>query len=99
MTQLNLFFFRQSKLPCLVATHMIWLSDCINVENEPTHIVLDSHRFGKAIDCGYAKQYAIPACGKAGIAVIVNSQTWHKGCPNTSKIARDILQLKTDNWT
>jgi len=81
------------KLPCLVATYMIWLSDCENVENGPTHIVPGSHRFGKTIDRDYAEQNAIPACGKAGTAVLVNSQTWHRGCANTSKIARDTLQL------
>jgi ectoine hydroxylase-related dioxygenase (phytanoyl-CoA dioxygenase family) len=81
------------KLPCLVATYMIWLSDCTTVENGPTHIVPGSHRFGKNINYEFAEEHAIPACGKAGTAVLVNSQTWHRGCANTSKNARDTLQL------
>jgi ectoine hydroxylase-related dioxygenase (phytanoyl-CoA dioxygenase family) len=81
------------KLPCLVGTYMIWLSDCESVENGPTHIVPGSHRFGKKVDPVYAEANCIKACGKAGTAVFVNSQTWHRGASNTSDKPRDTLQL------
>lgn len=81
------------KLPILVVTYMIWLSDCETVENGPTHVVPGSHRWGKLIDQTKAEQLGIPTCGKAGTAVLVNSQTWHRGSENTSKVPRHTLQL------
>lgn len=85
------------KLPVLVATYMIWLSDCSTPANGPTHVVPGSHRFGRNIetdeDREFAEKHAFPACGKAGTAVLVNSQLWHRGAENTSDMPRDTLQL------
>jgi ectoine hydroxylase-related dioxygenase (phytanoyl-CoA dioxygenase family) len=81
-------------LPVLIVTYMIWLSDCDKPENGPTYVVPESHRFGKkVIDTTYADKYGIPTCGKAGTAVLVNSQLWHRGCRNSSVVPRDTLQL------
>lgn len=81
------------KLPVLVATCMLWLSDCNLTENGPTYIVPESHRFGKLVDPEYADKYGIPACGKAGTAVVINSQVWHRGCENKSNISRETIQI------
>lgn len=84
------------KLPILGFTAMCWLSDVPKVENGPTHIIPGSHRFGKACTNEEAMRYRskiIPACGNAGTLVLVNSQLWHRGAPNTSKVARDTLQI------
>jgi ectoine hydroxylase-related dioxygenase (phytanoyl-CoA dioxygenase family) len=81
------------KLPVLVVTYMIWLSDCTAPENGPTYIVPGSHRWGKIIDPEKAENLCIPACGRAGTAVLVNSQTWHRGCENKSSTPRETLQL------
>ncbi len=81
------------RLPVLVCTYMIWLSDCDTPECGPTHVVPGSHRFGQVIDPTYAEANAIPACGKAGTAVLVNANLWHRGCANNSTHARDTLQI------
>jgi ectoine hydroxylase-related dioxygenase (phytanoyl-CoA dioxygenase family) len=81
------------KLPVLVATYMIWLSDCDTSENGPTNIVPGSHRWGSVVDSEKAEKWCIPACGKAGTAVLVNSQTWHRGSENKSTTPRETLQL------
>jgi ectoine hydroxylase-related dioxygenase (phytanoyl-CoA dioxygenase family) len=81
------------KLPVLVVTYMIWLSDCETIENGPTRVVPGSHRWGKLVDKDKAEQLGIPTCGKAGTAVLVNSQTWHRGSENTSTVPRHTLQL------
>lgn len=81
------------KLPVLVVTYMIWLSDCNTPDNGPTYVVPGSHRFGSVVDNELADQLGIPACGKAGTAVLINSQVWHRGCENKSDIPRETLQL------
>lgn len=81
------------KLPVLVATYMIWLSDCSTPENGPTRIVPTSHRWGCVVDSEEAEKQCIAACGPAGTAVLVNSQTWHRGSENTSTVSRETLQL------
>ena len=67
------------KLPILAATYMIWLSNCDKPENGPTYVVPGSHRFGKVVNSEFAKLNAIPMCGMAGTAVLVNNQLWHRG--------------------
>ena len=81
------------RLPVLVCTYMIWLTDCETESNGPTYIVPGSHRFGKMVDPNLAESLAIPAIGKAGTAVLINSQVWHRGCANTSDQPRETLQL------
>lgn len=81
------------KLPVLAVTYMIWLSDCLEPANGPTYIVPSSHRWGKVVEPILAEKLGLPACGKAGTAVLVNCQTWHRGCENTSNVARETLQL------
>jgi ectoine hydroxylase-related dioxygenase (phytanoyl-CoA dioxygenase family) len=81
------------KLPVLVCTAMIWLSDCLSPECGPTYVVPGSHRSGQLINRDTADKFGIPMCGKAGTAVIVNSQVWHRGCENNSNIARDTVQI------
>lgn len=81
------------KLPVLVVTYMIWLSDCIDPSNGPTYVVPGSHRFGSVVDPKMADELGIPMCGKAGTAVLINSQVWHRGCENNSGQPRDTLQL------
>lgn len=81
------------KLPVMACTWMCWLSDCEEPSNGPTWIVPGSHRFGSVVDKELAEQLAIPACGKAGTCVLINSQVWHRGCENTSKVPRETLQL------
>jgi len=81
------------RLPVLVCTYMIWLSDCDNPENGPTYVVPGSHRFGKPVNNFEADKKGIPMCGKAGTAVLINSNVWHRGCENTSSVPRETLQL------
>jgi ectoine hydroxylase-related dioxygenase (phytanoyl-CoA dioxygenase family) len=81
------------KLKCLVATYMIWLSDCESISNGPTAILPKSHRFGQKVDWKYAEKNCIHATGKAGTAVLVHSQVWHRGSENTSTIPRDTIQF------
>ena len=81
------------KLPVLLATWMIWLSDCLTPENGPTYVVPGSHRFGTIIDINKANQFGIPTCGPAGTAVLINNQLWHRGCFNSSALPRKTLQL------
>lgn len=50
------------KLPVMVVTCMIWLTDCLSVENGPTHVVPGSHRFGSSVDPDYADLHKLPAC-------------------------------------
>lgn len=81
------------KLPVMVVTYMIWLSDCETEENGPTYVVPGSHRFGTLLDKHYADLNGIPTCGKAGTAILINNQLWHRGCENTSNSPRHTLQL------
>lgn len=81
------------KLPVMVCTAMIWLSDCEYPENGPTYVVPSSHRFGQLLDRDLADSLGIPACGKAGTAVLVNNQLWHRGCENKSLLPRETIQL------
>lgn len=81
------------KLPVMVLTCMVWLSDCDTPDKGPTFVVPGSHRFGHAVDPVYAERHAVPACGKAGSVVFLNNQTWHRGAKNSSAVARDTLQV------
>jgi ectoine hydroxylase-related dioxygenase (phytanoyl-CoA dioxygenase family) len=81
------------KLPVLLVTYMIWLTDCETPENGPTFVVPGSHRSGTMIDKEQAEKDGIPMCGKAGTAVLVNCNLWHRGCKNSSKVPRETLQL------
>lgn len=81
------------RLPVMVCTCMIWLSDCMTAENGPTFVVPGSHRFGRPVDPAFADSHGIPACGRAGSAVIINSQLWHRGAHNSSNTPRETLQL------
>eukprot|EP00656_Telonema_subtile_P018464 TRINITY_DN19982_c0_g1_i1.p1 TRINITY_DN19982_c0_g1~~TRINITY_DN19982_c0_g1_i1.p1 ORF type:complete len:122 (-),score=2.74 TRINITY_DN19982_c0_g1_i1:146-511(-) len=77
---------------------MIWLSDVPTPDHGPTHVIPGSHRFCHALNPAYAKSIeadggAVAATGMAGTAVLVNNQVWHRGCPNSSDVARDTLQL------
>ncbi len=81
------------KLPVLACTYMIWLSDCDSPENGPTYVVPGSHRYGQVVDPEYAEANGIPTCGKAGTAVLINSNLWHRGCANKSTRARDTVQI------
>lgn len=81
------------RLPVLVCTYMIWLSDCDTPENGPTYVVPGSHRFGKPVNPSDADRKGIPMCGKAGTAVLINSNVWHKGCENKSNVPRETLQI------
>lgn len=81
------------RLPVLVATYMIWLSDCETPENGPTYVVPKSHRFGRLINVTEANRLGVPMCGKAGTAVLINSNVWHRGCENKSNVPRETLQI------
>lgn len=81
------------RLPVLVCTYMIWLSDCDTPENGPTYVVPGSHRFGRQVNPTEADRKGIPMCGKAGTAVLINSNVWHRGCENKSSISRETLQI------
>lgn len=81
------------KLPVMVVTYMIWLSDCTSPENGPTHIVPGSHRFGRIVDSDKAETKGVAACGKSGTVVLINSQTWHRGSENKSNIPRETIQV------
>lgn len=81
------------RLPVLVCTYMIWLSDCDTPDKGPTYVVPKSHRFGRVINKDEAQKMGIPACGKAGTAVLINSNLWHRGSENKSTQPRETLQL------
>jgi len=66
------------KLPVLLVTWMIWLSDCLTPENGPTYVVPGSHRFGKQLDPKKAEELGIPTCGPKGTAVLINNQCQEK---------------------
>jgi len=81
------------KLPVLVATYMIWLSDCDTPDKGPTFVVPGSHRWGRPVNAEEAEAQKVPMCGKAGTAVLVNNQLWHRGAKNFSSVPRETLQL------
>ncbi len=81
------------RLPTLCATYMIWLTDCLTPENGPTFVVPRSHRWGRAVDADEAERLAIPMCGKAGTAILLNPNTWHRGAANQSQQARETVQV------
>jgi ectoine hydroxylase-related dioxygenase (phytanoyl-CoA dioxygenase family) len=81
------------RLPVLVCTYMIWLSDCETPENGPTYVVPGSHRFGRQVSNFEANKLGIPACGKTGTAILINSNVWHRGCENKSTVPRETLQI------
>lgn len=81
------------RLPVLNATYMIWLSDCDTPDKGPTYVVPKSHRSGRPIDVSEADRLGIPACGKAGTAVLINANVWHRGCANKSNVSRETLQI------
>lgn len=81
------------RLPVLVCTYMIWLSDCDTPENGPTYVVPGSHRYGRIINVNEANENGIPMCGKAGTAVLINANVWHRGCENKSSVPRETLQI------
>jgi len=81
------------KLPVLVCTYMIWLSDCSHPNNGPTFVLPKSHRFGREVNNLEAEENGIPMCGKAGTAVLINSNVWHRGCENKSSVPRETLQI------
>lgn len=81
------------RLPVLVCTYMIWLSDCDTPENGPTYVVPGSHRFGRPVNSSEADKKGIPMCGKAGTAVLINANVWHRGCENKSSVSRETLQI------
>lgn len=81
------------KLPIMLITGMLYLSDCCAEKNGPTHVVPGSHRFGKEVDPEFAELNCIPLCGSAGTVVLINNQVWHRGCKNTSLEPREIVQI------
>ena len=81
------------RLPVLNATYMIWLSDCDTPDKGPTYVVPGSHRYGRPVNNVEAERKGIPMCGKAGTAVLVNANVWHRGCANTSNVPRETLQI------
>lgn len=81
------------KLPVMVVTWMVWLSNCSDPTNGPTYVVPGSHRWGKNPDKQISDATEIPTCGGPGTAVLINNQTWHRGSKNCSSICRDTLQL------
>lgn len=81
------------RLPVLVCTYMIWLSDCDTPEHGPTYVVPGSHRFGQSIYPLKAEKEGVPMCGKMGTAVLINANVWHRGCENKSSVPRETLQL------
>lgn len=81
------------RLPVLLATYMIWLSDCTTPENGPTFVVPGSHRWGRPLNKDEANKKEVPMCGKAGTAVLINPNLWHRGANNTSSISRETLQI------
>lgn len=81
------------RLPVLNATYMIWLSDCDTPDKGPTYVVPGSHRYGRPVNSAEADIKGMPACGKAGTAVLVNANIWHRGCENKSNIPRETLQI------
>lgn len=81
------------RIPVVVATWMIWLSDVQSEANGPTYVVPGSHRWGQIVDQDKASALGLPCCGKAGTATLVNNQTWHRGSRNTSQTPRSTLQL------
>ena len=81
------------RLPVLVCTYMVWLTDCERPENGPTYVVPCSHRFGQPINNAEANRKGIPMCGKAGTAVLINANVWHRGCENTSNTPMETLQI------
>ncbi len=81
------------RLPVLSGTYMIWLSDCDTPDNGPTYVVPGSHRFGRLINPKEADRLGVPLCGKAGTAIFINSNVWHRGCENKSNVPRETLQI------
>ncbi len=81
------------RLPVLSCTYMIWLSDCDTPANGPTYVVPGSHRYGRTINFAEADRKGVPCCGKAGTAILINSNVWHRGCENISNVPRETLQI------
>lgn len=81
------------KLPVMILTCMVWLSDCTDPSNGPTWVVPGSHRFGREVDPNYANSHCVPMCGKSGTVVIINSQLWHRGSSNDSNVPRETVQI------
>jgi ectoine hydroxylase-related dioxygenase (phytanoyl-CoA dioxygenase family) len=87
-----------ARLPVLACTYMLWLSDVTTPEHGPTHVIPGSHNWCRGVDTDEAlaheaRGHVALATGRAGTAVLVNSQVWHRGAGNTSGTDRDTLQL------
>lgn len=81
-------------LPVLACTYMIWLSNVPDVAHGPTHVVPGSHRWGRpCAEDAVPIHDVVAATGPPGTAVLINSQTWHRGAANLSTVPRDTLQL------
>jgi ectoine hydroxylase-related dioxygenase (phytanoyl-CoA dioxygenase family) len=85
------------RLPVLVFTVNYYLTDVDRLEHGPTQVIRGSHLFGTQCPPFLnGEKYAdrlVTCLAPAGSVVMVNSQVWHRGAPNTSDRVRYITQV------
>jgi len=84
-------------LPVLLMTANYYLTDQTEAENGPGEVVPGSHKFGQVppVDLKGTKwePQAVTVTGRAGGAMVFNSQVWHRGSPNRSQRTRYVTQV------
>ncbi len=85
------------RLPVLVCSANYYLTDVESLEHGPTQFIRGSHLFGKAcppfLQGERYRDRLVTCLGRAGSLVLVNSQVWHRGAPNTSDRVRYMTQI------
>lgn len=84
-------------LPVLLMTCNYYLTDQTEVLHGPGQVIPGSHKFGMELPAdltGTEWEERIVTCtGRAGSAMVFNSQVWHRGSPNRSERTRYVTQV------
>lgn len=84
-------------LPVMLMTCNYYLTDQEDASNGPGQVLPGSHKWGQLIPSdltGTTYEEKVVTCtGRAGSAMIFNSQVWHRGAPNRSERTRYVTQV------
>jgi ectoine hydroxylase-related dioxygenase (phytanoyl-CoA dioxygenase family) len=88
---------QRAKMPVLVATAQIPLTDVPSTEYGPTQFVPGSHYSGGEPDSiddpSFDGRGPVDVLCRAGDMYLQNGQCWHRGAPNTSSQTRYLFQM------